>query len=34
MPPPGEYLPRIAPTDAMVIDLGSKIKLWHFEIAF
>ena len=27
MPPLGEYLPRIAPVDAMVINFGVKIEL-------
>ena len=26
-PPLGEYLPRIAPADAMVIDFGSKNRV-------
>ena len=30
----GKDLPRIAPADAMVIDFGSKIDLWHCETAF
>jgi len=39
MPPLGEYLPRIAPADAMVINFGVKIELWrcgkHFpKLAF
>jgi hypothetical protein len=34
MPPLGKCLPHIAPADAMLIDLGKKIELWHCEIAF
>ncbi len=33
MLPLGEYSPRIAPADAMVIDSGSKIELWRCETA-
>jgi hypothetical protein len=35
MPPPsGKYLPHIALADAMVINFGMKIELWHREITF
>jgi hypothetical protein len=33
-PPSGNYSPRIASVDAMVINFGVKVKLWHREIAF
>ena len=26
--------PRITPADAMVVDFGVKIELWHCEITF
>jgi len=34
MPPSGKYLSHIALADAIVIDFGEKIELWHCEIAF
>jgi hypothetical protein len=34
MPPSGKYSPHIAPVDAMVINFGLKIDLWHCAIAF
>jgi hypothetical protein len=33
-PPLGEYLHRIALAAAMVIDFGSKIKLWCCDVQF
>jgi hypothetical protein len=34
MPPSSEYLSRIVPADAMVIDFGVKIEMWRCEIAY
>ena len=34
MPPLGKYSPLIAPADALVINFGVKIELWHCDIAF
>jgi hypothetical protein len=31
MPPLGKHLPCITLANAMVIDFGSKIELWHCE---
>jgi hypothetical protein len=33
-PPSGNFLPRIASADAMVINFGVKNELWHCGIAF
>jgi hypothetical protein len=32
--PSGQYSPRIAPVDAMVIDISVKNEFWRCEITF